>query len=71
MTEHITLIHACPTIPLSVNTNVAAWVFSEVPFWNSAGETEFYTELTLFRVIPRNSAEFFTVQCCEIPRNSA
>jgi hypothetical protein len=32
--------------------------------------TEFYTELTLFRVIPRNSAEFFTVQYREIPRNS-
>jgi hypothetical protein len=29
--------------------------------------TEFYTELTLFRVIPRNFAEFLTA----IPRNSA
>ncbi len=33
--------------------------------------TEFYAELTLFRVIPRNSAKFFTVQYREIPRNSA
>jgi hypothetical protein len=41
-------------------------VFSEVPFWNSA-DRQFYTELTLFRVIP---LIFFTVQYHEIPRNS-
>ncbi len=45
-------------------------VFSEVTF-GIPRNTEFYTELTLFRVIPRNSAEFFTVQYREIPRNSA
>ncbi len=33
--------------------------------------TEFYTELVLFRVIPRNSAKFFTVQFRGISRNSA
>jgi hypothetical protein len=38
-------------------------VFSDVPLWNSA-EYGIYTELVLFRVIPRT---FY----CSIPRNSA
>ncbi len=44
-------------------------------FWKGLFEiprnTEFYTELTLFHVIPRNSTKFFTVQYREIPQNSA
>jgi hypothetical protein len=42
-------------------------VFSEVPFWNSAE----YGILIAIDFISRNSAEFFTVQYSEIPRNSA
>jgi hypothetical protein len=62
--------HACMHMHIAIypctHVLMCIGLFSEVPFWNSVENGILYR----LDFISRNSAEFFTVQCRELSRNS-